>query len=418
MSSRRSKTSGEALRLAARLAGASGRAEAARALADALGCVEVLVFVSDPLTGKPLPAPGFPQTLPGGRAWRALVAECLERGCATAGVLSPSTGALLPAVARRAEDGSALVLLGGLPDQAAIDDVLVVLPAVAAALSGELRVAVAEAQAHLARSAAAEARALSESLDAARNELQRLYSQVREALEFRDAFLAAAAHDLRTPLTAVTGYVQMLRRHAERGGGAPLDDRQRSALDQVEATGRRMRRLVDQLVDVARLQMGQSLDLERRPTDLAALARRVAAEHQLATERHAIRVEAEQEVIGAWDGVRLERALDNLVGNAVKYSPGGEIVVTTRWEDDAGDRAILTVRDRGVGIPAVDLPHVFDRFRRATNVGGVVGTGIGLASVRQIVEEHGGTVEVESAEGEGSTFTVRLPRGERGHPCP
>jgi signal transduction histidine kinase len=115
----------------------------------------------------------------------------------------------------------------------------------------------------------------------------------------------------------------------------------------------------------------------------------------------------------SWDAVRLARVLDNLVGNAIKYSPeGGPIVVTiSRETTAAGTRwAVLSVRDQGVGIPPSDLPHVFERFYRGRNITAeIAGTGIGLASARQIVEQHTGTISVESHAGQGSTFTVRLP---------
>ena len=114
-----------------------------------------------------------------------------------------------------------------------------------------------------------------------------------------------------------------------------------------------------------------------------------------------------------WDQARLDRVLHNLLGNAVKYSPGGGEVTITVGRETAPDRrqwATLAVRDQGVGIPAPDLPHVFDRYHRAANVvGRIRGTGLGLSSARQVIEQHGGTVGVESAEGQGSTFTVRLP---------
>ena len=113
-------------------------------------------------------------------------------------------------------------------------------------------------------------------------------------------------------------------------------------------------------------------------------------------------------LVGEWDVARLERVLGNLLSNAIKYSPnGGEIAVSVRAE--AG-QAVLTVQDRGIGIPPADQPRVFERFERARNaVGRIGGSGIGLATSKQIIEQHGGTIAVESREGQGSTFTVRLP---------
>jgi signal transduction histidine kinase len=146
---------------------------------------------------------------------------------------------------------------------------------------------------------------------------------------------------------------------------------------------------------------------------VVALARQVIDEQQHTTEQHQLRLDAQvTELVGEWDAARLERLLANLVSNAVKYSPeGGEVTLTIRMETEAGEPwAVLTVQDRGVGIPATDLPHVFERFRRGRNVEGHIGgTGIGLAAVRQMVQQHGGQVTVESQEGCGTTVTVRLP---------
>jgi len=159
------------------------------------------------------------------------------------------------------------------------------------------------------------------------------------------------------------------------------------------------------------LQMGQPLALRPHPADLVGLVRRVI-DHQRAIAERPIRVEADgSAVVCDVDAERIERVIGNLVSNAIKYSPKGEGVVVRLTRDWGADRAwaILTVEDRGVGIPAEDLPHVFERFYRADNVGAVQGTGIGLASVREIVEQHGGTVVATSTQGHGTTITVRLP---------
>lgn len=118
------------------------------------------------------------------------------------------------------------------------------------------------------------------------------------------------------------------------------------------------------------------------------------------------------ELVVSADAERLERVLSNVIANAVKYSPeGGEISVRATREENAGQpRAVLTVRDAGLGIPAADLPRIFERYYRATNVpGSIQGTGIGLATVRQIVVQHGGGVAVTSQEGAGTAVTVWLP---------
>ena len=149
--------------------------------------------------------------------------------------------------------------------------------------------------------------------------------------------------------------------------------------------------------------------------DLVALVQQVAAALQATTTQHRIRVEAAvPRVLIAGDAERLDRVIANLLSNAIKYSPrGGAITVTVSHEereDKAGDFAVVEVTDQGLGIPAADLPHIFDEFRRAANVTGrILGTGIGLANCLQIVRQHGGTIAVTSLEGSGTTFLVRLP---------
>jgi signal transduction histidine kinase len=236
----------------------------------------------------------------------------------------------------------------------------------------------------------------------------RLYGQAQEAIRLRDEVLAAVSHDLKGPLTAISGQAQLLKRRLAEGGG-PTHDAIES-VDRITRATARLGALVNELIDVARLQAGQPLQLHLRPTDLVELARRCVAECQESAPSHAMRVEtALDRLVGVWDQFRLERVIENLLGNAVKYSPGGGEVVVTIDRDDQG-RAVLSVRDQGVGIPPADLPRVFERFHRGANVmRSIRGSGVGLAGARQIVEQHRGTIEAESAEGKGSTFTVRLP---------
>jgi PAS domain S-box-containing protein len=235
-------------------------------------------------------------------------------------------------------------------------------------------------------------------------------SQRRRFEQLQEEFLSALAHDLKNPLTTVRGQTQLLRRRLARGE-AP-DGRLHAGLESIDAAARRMTRLIDELADILRLRAGQEIELHREQTDLVALARRTTEEHGSATERHTITcIAAVATLIGFWDGPRLERVLGNLLGNAVKYSPrGGEITVrVAREERGDDDIAILSVEDRGVGIPAADRDLIFERFGRAGNVATFAGSGIGLAGARRIVELHGGTISVTSTEGAGSTFTVQLP---------
>jgi PAS domain S-box-containing protein len=237
----------------------------------------------------------------------------------------------------------------------------------------------------------------------------RLYREAQEAVRTRDDFLASASHDLKSPLTAIHGQAELLELRVAACLPPSESAQLTGGLAKIRAVAGRMTAIVNELLDAARLRAGRPLQIEPRPTDLVQLARDMAAEVQDAAARHEIRVEAEAPTLVArCDAFRIERVLGNLLSNAVKYSPdGGPIVVRVRRD---GDCALLSVEDRGVGIPPADLPRLFERYHRAGNVTGRIrGAGIGLAGARQIVEQHGGSISVESQEGVGSTFTVKLP---------
>jgi PAS domain S-box-containing protein len=240
----------------------------------------------------------------------------------------------------------------------------------------------------------------------------RLYRDAVEALETRDEFLSTITHDLRSPLTTVRGFTQiMLRRLSRRETMDP--ERATAWLTTIEKSSERIMLMINELLDLAQLRNGRPLNLNTRHMDLVALARQLAEEEQQSTDRHAIRFEANPlEVYGYWDPVRLGRVLVNLLSNAVKYSPdGGNITVRVEARPEGLGKCWAEVRvgDEGVGIPPADLSRVFERFHRGANVGGIGGLGLGLAAARQIAEQHGGTLTAESELGKGSVFMIRLP---------
>lgn len=241
--------------------------------------------------------------------------------------------------------------------------------------------------------------------------LRRREQELRELLDTREEFLSSAAHDLKNPLAAIKAHAGLLRLRAEKGNAPELPELLHG-LEAIDAGTKRMSALINELLDIGQLQLGQPLELNLCRIDLVVLARRVMAEYQQSTERHLIRFDGPAQLSGDWDAERLERVLGNLLSNAIKYSPnGGDILVGVTQENlDESNCAVMTVRDDGLGIPREDLPLIFERFSRASNVvGHIGGTGIGLTSVRHIVEAHGGTISVESERGAGSTFTIRLP---------
>jgi signal transduction histidine kinase len=244
-----------------------------------------------------------------------------------------------------------------------------------------------------------------EALDAARVTLKAEHER----------FVAALAHDVNNPLARIKGTVQLLQRRIARG--AVVLPEVVGALDIVSGTVSELAERMTQLVEGMRHREGASRRLERGPVDLAVLTRRVASLHQAGTDQHQLEVNAPASIVGTWDESQLTRVLDNLLRNALKYSPaGGTIVISVRGGSRRGVRhALLSVADQGIGIPAGELLSVFEPFRRGSNVvRSIPGSGIGLFAVRQIVEQHGGTVSAQSREGRGSTFTVRLPLAPAG----
>lgn len=234
-----------------------------------------------------------------------------------------------------------------------------------------------------------------------------------EDLERRkEEALQATAHDLKSALSAVNVSTAMLRQTGSGAVGKDADE-WREWLAMTERSITRVTYLIDDLVATASRPTGQRIEPRRQLNDLVALIRQAAAERRPVCCRHRIRVEADAEdLVGFWPTSHLMRVIDNLLQNAVKYSPdGGDIVLRVDRETDAeGVWAILAVRDQGMGIPRADLPHIFELYHRASNVDQrIEGTGIGLALVKQVVEQSGGKVIVTSEEGQGSTFTVRLP---------
>lgn len=240
----------------------------------------------------------------------------------------------------------------------------------------------------------------------------RLYQATQAAIRDRDDVLTMVSHDLRSPLTSIMGMAQLLQRQVD----AEEQPRVTHGLERIEAITRRMEGLIDELADVARLRVGAEIQLRRSAVDLATLVRQAVGEHEQRTGLHQISVDDQSEgLVGLWDGPRLRRVLDNLLGNATKYSPrGGPIEMRLRREDGAdGVCAVLEVRDFGVGIAPEDQQRIFEPGQRGRNVGEIGGTGIGLAGACQIVRQHGGSIEVQSELGKGSTFTVRLPLVQR-----
>jgi PAS domain S-box-containing protein/excisionase family DNA binding protein len=243
----------------------------------------------------------------------------------------------------------------------------------------------------------------------------RLYGEAQEAVRVRDAFLAIASHELKNPLTALLGNIQLLQRRAAREAGLASERLQRT-LQVVADQAARLNQMIGALLDISRLQVGQ-LTFSYAPLDLCALAQQMVAEVQPTLTQHTVTCATpDAPLIIEGDALRLEQVLQNLIGNAIKYSPAGGLV-NVRVER-RGEWVYVDVTDQGIGIPQEALAKLFERFYRASNgdAEGIGGMGIGLYVVKEIVTLHGGKIAVTSREGEGSTFSICLPLA-RGRPA-
>src|SRR5258708_3130265 len=235
----------------------------------------------------------------------------------------------------------------------------------------------------------------------------RLYHETQQALHLRDQFLSIAAHELKTPITALLGNTQLIERRIKRNG--VFTERDQRMLQVIGQQAHRLSRMVETLLDISRIRTG-TLTIERDFLNISQLALQIGEEMQPMLERHSITItSADDSLVVAGDSLRLEQVFQNLIQNAIKYSPqGGKVVLAINRH---GDQVCVSVSDQGIGIPKKAIPHLFRQFYRADNVNAhqIAGMGLGLYVVREIISLHGGKVDVESVEGQGSTFYVYLP---------
>ncbi|MEJ5314187.1 ATP-binding protein [Anaerolinea thermophila] len=221
--------------------------------------------------------------------------------------------------------------------------------------------------------------------------------------QIKSDFVHTVSHDLRSPLTAILGYVELIERVGT------VNDLQRDFIRRIQVSVHNITSLVDDLLDLGRIEAG--FDTRKEPVALDTIIRYSVEgfKKALGEKGHTLQLDlpAQSPSLLA-NPVQMRQMVDNLLDNAIKYTPqGGRIQVSLRVE---GNQLLFQVSDNGIGIPPIDLPYVFDKFYRASNAApDVSGTGLGLAIVKSIVEAHEGRIWVDSAVGSGSTFTVVLP---------
>jgi signal transduction histidine kinase len=229
-------------------------------------------------------------------------------------------------------------------------------------------------------------------------------TRFREADELKSTFISVVSHELKTPVALIKGYVSTLRREDASWDPEIVQD----SLQVIEEEADRLTELIENLLDASRLQAG-ALAINLSDVDLSALAKRIAQRLGTQSSRHSIIVDFPQSfpiILG--DESRLGQVLSNLVSNSIKYSPqGGEIRIQGSVHLQ---QVVVCVSDQGPGIASQDIPHVFDRFYRSTDVSrSTKGAGLGLYLARAVVEAHGGRIWVDPKPGEGARICFSLP---------
>ena len=234
----------------------------------------------------------------------------------------------------------------------------------------------------------------------------RLIGSLRHAEQVKGEFLSIAAHELKTPVTSLRGYAQLTRRHLSTAT-EPSVPRIAQALEVIDRQSTRLGSLVSQLLDVSRLETDH-LTLDLAEADLVSLTDGVVRMARLHAPEHEIVLTAPETVPAVVDAPRLEQVIVNLIDNAAKFSPSGtriDVSLTSLGPDAVQ----ITVVDRGTGIPAEHLPHIFERAYQGGEVQRTAGLGLGLYISRQVVELHGGRIEAESPPEGGARLTITLP---------
>ena len=244
--------------------------------------------------------------------------------------------------------------------------------------------------------------------DALLRELAEQNERLRELDRMKDDFVASVSHELRTPLTSIRGYLELVREDAG------LDEDQDRMLGIVDRNADRLLGLVSDLLFMAQVDAGK-LTLESKPVQLADLVTESveAANPRADASELELHLDVDEELVVEGDRMRLAQVFDNLISNAIKFTPVGGSVEVRVFQSEG--TAVIEVSDTGIGIAEHERQHLFERFFRTNGatLAAVQGTGLGLAIVSAITESHGGTVGVESRVGEGTTFVVRLPLSVR-----
>ena len=431
------------LRLATQLTNPATRRNACDQIASLFGGQALLVFVRDPEIDELLTAPGFPQTLPNRRGWRAFLQACVRHGYHTGNVWLHSAQEALPAIGVAETDGVVVVVVGAVHISPEMEEFRALLPLVAAAFRGEQQAAIASAQAQLAAESGQHAESLIRALNDAQRQLKNVNAQLRiqaqelesqaiemevqtdalvaaneELREAREAaeranrakseFLSTISHELRTPLNAISGYVQLL----QIGVHGPLTAAQRETLERVERSQHHLLSLINDVLNLARIEAGGiTYDITEVLLNEVVADTITMIDPQLLQKSLMLEIDIDGDpVVVRADRERLDQIVLNLLSNAVKFTEQGSVKISAGRAEDAAN-AFISVADTGRGIPREMLDRIFEPFVqiRAGTGRPQEGSGLGLAISRDLAEGMNGVLSVQSTVGVGSCFTVTLP---------
>ena len=412
----------ELLRLAARLAATETRSAASTALAAALGADELLIFIRDPEVDALLSAPGYAQTLPKGKLWRAFLAATVAKGRHEGELPVRTVDERIPAVGYADNRDVVFVALGVHGESRDVGWFLALLPLLAGVFRSEQDVAKSSVRARLAREAAERAAALSHALDRTRRQLEAALTEAREtrqelerarsiadsANRSKSDFLTTMSHELRTPLNAIGGHVQLLAM----GLHGPVTAEQQDRLERISRSARHLLGIINDILNFSRIESGRidytitEVSLFDALADIAPMIEPQLGAKGLAYE---VRETLDQTVVCA-DRGKLQQILLNLLSNAVKFTePGGRVWIEVGRTSDA--RGFVQVGDTGLGIPGDKLEAIFEPFMQvdASHSRRGQGTGLGLSISRDLARGMHGDLTATSEIARGSLFTLTLP---------
>jgi len=449
------------IEIVARLANQAIRRDAAQEIAKACGAEDLVVFLRDPEVGALLSAPGFPQTLPDGRLWRAFVEVAASEGEHRGELPLHGVGSNLPAIGYASGANAVVVMLGTTAPNENVELLRSMMPLIETTLRAEQTTALADAQARLARDASARAATLVQALDRTRRQLENTLEIARlarveveaantqlqgQALELeaqteelqsantsleearavadsanhaKSEFLATMSHELRTPLNAIGGYVELL----SMGIHGAVNDTQQHALGRIDRSQRHLLGLINNVLNLSRIEAGR-VDYDISDVMLATAFANIAPmiEPQLAAKGIAYELcDVDRLPRVSADAEKLQQILLNLLSNAVKFTDtGGRVWVEAGRTIEKPGQVFVRVSDTGRGVPADKLESIFEPFTQvdASHSRTGEGTGLGLAISRDLARGMGGDIRARSVLGGGSVFTltllgaVRLARNE------